>query len=221
MTTIEISEAIVRLGATYGKQLDDERIREYVRALSDLSEGALRYAIDEAIRRERWYPTPAVIRGIAGEYRAPERQTRYVGGEPVTDCPVCGDTGTVLVVSPGTMRALRAGDDPVAIHWTTCVVACTCAAGEPWRRQRRLMTGRRVGPLAVYDAARMCRVGYEATGAMHPSGLLGAAEKRYALAWLAGDDDRRAARSEWRPTRSYEEVVTSADKDRQIQAQDF
>lgn len=137
-------DAIHRLAAAYRVELDTDQIAAYWAGLDDLTPVRLETAVDAAIRTNQWLPKVAELRRLANDVAEPKRQ-QYINGEPVFDCHVCEDSGTLLVWDHHTVMEVRDVGEPKS--WRTYVVSCTCSSGDRWRRRN----------LRMFDERRMRR----------------------------------------------------------------
>jgi hypothetical protein len=138
----------------------EETIESWFEVLSRLDVEAAQYAVrllqagdEQEPRSFSKYPAciAAIVKRIRGEcaQEARRRGPRIIDGEEVFECLQCRDDGRVSCWHPESMKAARGGTlGQVVIRGLdcfgrqeehraplfTCALACTCAAGESFRR---------------------------------------------------------------------------------------
>ncbi len=154
----------------------------------DLDEPRAYSAIPKTIRQ--W------CRGsYAVQKKSSSKQRRTVDGEIVYDCPHCLDMGTIPVIHPKVHQQIYQGVEYADLRWWTCVVACTCGAGEKWRRECVLPSGNVRHALPSFDGTRMYAVG---------GGILSEDDRVHFWDWIQTEDE--AAESS--PRMSQRELIT-------------
>jgi len=117
---IAVRRGLLKLVTAFGQKLDDtdETLLVYLEALRDLDPIDIDGGVTRAIRAERYFPRPSILRAYALE----ERTARSVHIVPIrqneeTKCPLCGATRLWMrkVTTPApdpkyfTQRAINSG----------------------------------------------------------------------------------------------------------------
>lgn len=74
-----IKAIMTELAVAYNQPLDPSRVRIFAQYLDDIGGDALRYAVAEHIKANKWYPSIAELRALAATYKV-------VDSEPVMMC---------------------------------------------------------------------------------------------------------------------------------------
>lgn len=117
----EFKRVLTRLGAVFGKAIDEDLLEAYFTALSPLSLEVVRRACDTATAEHRgFFPQPAELRDYA-QASAPADRPRYreIDGERVYECLRCLDRGVEIV------DRLR----PEGSKICTSAIPCLCPKG--------------------------------------------------------------------------------------------
>ncbi len=116
----EFKRVLTRLGAVFGKAIDEDLLEAYFTALSPLSLDVVRRACDTATADHKGYfPQPAELREYAQASVPRERPSyREIDGERVYECFRCMDLGVELRTD----------------KWGTHGTPCLCPQGESVRR---------------------------------------------------------------------------------------
>jgi len=142
-------------------QPTQERIlQRWFRVLEDVDLADAKEATDRLHSGEEDEPKgfdkhPGAVRGIARKLRTGgassgrEEGPRVVGGVEVVDCVTCQDWGRLWVWHPDDMGRALAGR--LGPPYRSCHVACTCRAGNRYRRTHRLFDPKRDLPIRRAD----------------------------------------------------------------------